>query len=186
MAKPTLQEIEIWKDVAGWEGLYEVSDFGRVRSRDRVMENGGAVGRYIKRGRILHGTADPNGYLQVSLCDDRGQQRRRVHTLVAGAFLGPRPVGLDVCHFNGNKSDNRSANLRYDTVRANLLDRHHQGKRWTRGSEMYNAKLTETDIPRVRELRAAGISYAGIGSLFGVNAKTIHGIINGKNWKHVA
>lgn len=99
---------EEWRPVVGFEGKYEVSDEGRIRS---IRRNG-----YLNRV-LMPGT---NGYLYVSL--GRKVRWRSVHSIVAEAFLGPRPNGMETCHNNGNPTDNRLENLRYDTLSANRRD----------------------------------------------------------------
>lgn len=107
---------ESWLPVVDYEGYYEVSDQGRVRSLDRRSRHRVYQGRILKpivsKGgcRVLH--LSVNG--QVSNC--------RVHVMVMAAFVGPKPVGTQVCHNNGDPSDNRLVNLRYDTPAANAMD----------------------------------------------------------------
>lgn len=109
---------ETWLPVVGYEGLYEVSDHGQVRSLDRWASNGKVDILY--RGRMIAQSGSP--YLAVRIYKQDGGQTKRIHALVAEAFLGPRPKGLEVCHNNGDKLDNRLANLRYDTKSANMRD----------------------------------------------------------------
>lgn len=112
-----------WRKVPGYEGLYEVSSDGQVRSLGRKTTRG------YRKGRILKPYLRPdNGRLQVELIDAQGVRRSvRVHSVVALAFLGPRPHGLHVCHSNGDRLDNRASNLRYDTPKANVADTLRQG-----------------------------------------------------------
>jgi hypothetical protein len=114
---------ERWLPVVGIEGLYEVSDQGRVRSlgrRDRL-------GRRWKP-RILRGSLDGEGYVVVNLTSAARQGtatrsvRERVHVLVLEAFVGPRPAGMQCCHKNDVPEDNRLANLRWDSPEANQAD----------------------------------------------------------------
>lgn len=102
---------ETWLPVAGYEGRYEVSDQGRVRSLHK--RNPG----HIKKQR------NHKEYWTVALkYDGVHHSPSPVHVLVATAFLGPRPHGMDTCHNNGDSLDNRLENLRYDTHSANQLD----------------------------------------------------------------
>jgi hypothetical protein len=128
---------EEWRPVVGYEGLYEVSSEGRVRSLDRIT--GGKRRRRI-RGQMLTPTPHPDGRrVAVSLCKDGIQRAPAVHRLVAAAFLGPRPVGLDICHGDGNGFNNAVANLRYDTRSANLLDSVRHGTHpWARRTHCKN------------------------------------------------
>jgi hypothetical protein len=111
---------ERWLPIAGYEGFYEVSDLGRVRSLDRVVIERGGKARPM-RGRILKPSRYLDGYLIVSLCNDR-HHTRAVHDLVARAFHGEPAPGQQVCHFDGDKTNNLAANLRWDTQSANNLD----------------------------------------------------------------
>lgn len=108
------QTIERWLPVVGYEGIYEVSSFGRVRSLDRAD----AAGRR-RFGRILS-PGSSNGYLYVQLCRDRTQKLFRIHTLVAAAFIGKCPDGFTVNHIDGVKTNNRDTNLEYLTPGDNV------------------------------------------------------------------
>lgn len=110
---------EEWRPVPGYEGSYEVSNLGRVYS----------VRRGPRTGRLL--SLDPCGgaYRRVLLRSPGTPGRNwRVHTLVALAFYGPRPAGLEVRHLDGDKMNNRLSNLRYGTRRENMLDRTRHGQ----------------------------------------------------------
>jgi hypothetical protein len=110
-------ELEHWLAVPGWEGLYEVSDLGRVRSLTRRTPAG------TRKGRLMKTNVDPAGYWQLGFRRGDGKSRtQKVHQLVAAAFLGPRPEGLEVRHLDGNKLNNRLDNLAYGTPSENSLD----------------------------------------------------------------
>lgn len=123
-------EPELWRPVVGWEAQYEVSNRGRVRSLNRLVNAGNRNGsKRLNRikGMVLKGTPDRDGYLKVNLRDGRGGVKTRVvHALVAEAWIGPRPLGYDVCHGPGGTRDNSLSNLRYDTRAANEADK----RRW--------------------------------------------------------
>lgn len=112
---------EEWRDVPGYEGYYQVSDFGNVRSLDRVITYPGGQ-QYRKCGKVLKPATKIGGYLQVALNMNAIVITPKVHALVALAFLGERPEGMQVCHNNGDPSDNRLENLRYDTPAGNAAD----------------------------------------------------------------
>lgn len=108
--------MEKWKTIPGYEGRYEVSDLGSVRSLDRKDTRGRR-----RKGRVMSLRRQPSGHLTVSLCN--GQQRSfPVHRLVLLAFVGPCPDGMEACHENDVPDDNRLANLRWDTRSANVMD----------------------------------------------------------------
>lgn len=109
-----------WRDVAGFEGLYQVSDTGQVRSLERVVPCGSGTRRVPER-TLAFGTL-PHGYKIVGLHRHNQQTMCRVHSLVAEAFLGPRPAGYDVCHDDSDPSNNHVSNLRYDTRSENMKD----------------------------------------------------------------
>ncbi len=98
---------ETWVDVPEYEGLYRVSDMGRVKGQ---------------RGRIMKPAVAGLGYLAVTLCRDKAQQREYVHRLVLKAFVGPPPPGMEACHANSIRTDNRLSNLRWDTRQENIRD----------------------------------------------------------------
>lgn len=112
---------EQWKPVAGYEGIYEVSDYGRVRSIGRTITMKNGVPRTIKGG-IMHGHTNEFGYTVVPLSRSGGKRQYRAHRLVMAAFVGPCPEGMEVCHNNGDPADNRLVNLRYGTSKDNSFD----------------------------------------------------------------
>lgn len=106
---------EIWKPVLGFEGCYEVSNLGKVRSLDRRTKSGRLVrGVLLKLGYRV-------GYPCVTLYANNVPHKLNVHSLVAEAFLGPRPEGLVVDHLDGVRSNSIASNLEYVTVRENTL-----------------------------------------------------------------
>lgn len=112
---------EQWKPVVGFEGLYEVSDAGRVRGVDReTIGSNGA--RHVTKGRIIYAHKMPTGYWFVVLHRDNCREPRPIHQLVLKAFVGPRPLDMQGCHNNGDRDDNRLSNLRWDTASANTRD----------------------------------------------------------------
>lgn len=121
---------EIWLPVSGYEGAYEVSDRGRVRSVTREVNNGRGRIR-VATGRVLSPFLG-GAYVKVRLKVDGVGSTKNVHALVAGAFLGPRPAGMQVCHGNGDPHDNRLENLRYDTASANNYDKRRHGTAFRR------------------------------------------------------
>lgn len=122
---------ERWLPVVGYEGLYEVSDKGRVRSVDRWVTYGGRTKwRPFETSRRFHkGTSikpflgqPPMCYLAVRLSKDGQYQTKRIHVLVLEAFVGPRPPGMVACHNNSQPHDLRVENLRWDTRSSNTMD----------------------------------------------------------------
>lgn len=114
---------EIWRDVVGFEDAYQVSNLGRVRSKTRfvVMAASYKSAEHVSRrnGRLLRPGKASKGYFTVSL--GRGKSRT-VHSLVAEAFIGPRPEGYEVLHIDGTRVNNCANNLRYGTRLENIMD----------------------------------------------------------------
>jgi hypothetical protein len=108
---------EKWKPVVGHEGQYEVSDHGRVRSVGRIVCGKRGSQRFVQGLVLSHGV--DQGYHKVALAG----ASRKVHRLVLEAFIGPAGLGEVGCHNNGNPSDNRLSNLRWDSRSANNRDR---------------------------------------------------------------
>lgn len=111
--------MENWKDIPGYEGRYQVSDLGNVRSVDRYVRlatNNGATQRLAK-GRLLRPGARPSGHTTVAL----GKRNSvGVHQLVLLAFVGPCPAGHEVLHDDHKPANNVLTNLRYGTRSENL------------------------------------------------------------------
>ncbi|MHB1275792.1 MAG: NUMOD4 domain-containing protein [Candidatus Humimicrobiaceae bacterium] len=104
---------EIWKPIPGYEGLYSVSNFGRVKSHERIDKN-----KHLVKERILHTPINQDGYFQVGLSKDGKPKTQRVHSLVLLTFKGKS--NLECNHKNCNKLDNHSENLEYVTKKQNV------------------------------------------------------------------
>ena len=112
---------ERWLPVVGYEGLYEVSDHGRVRSLDRTVSSP-SRSSYEKRGRILRPQTTHDGYYAVHLCQNGKERRHRINILVLEAFVAPKPFSsAEGNHKDGVKTNNTPANLEWCTPRENRL-----------------------------------------------------------------
>lgn len=111
-------ENEIWKDIKGYEGLYQVSNLGRIKSLERKSKTKGNV-EYIKKEKVLKERFS-HGYVSVILYKNGTKKNFRVHRLVAKAFL-VNPKNLpQINHINFNRSDNRIENLEWVTAKENI------------------------------------------------------------------
>jgi hypothetical protein len=176
---------EEWRPVAGFEGAYEVSSLGRVRSLDRWIDFGNGRGRNAP-GRVLRQSwsgRKGNRYCKVALSRGRGQTRT-VHVLVAEAWHGPCPRGYWCRHLNGERTDNRPANLAWGTPAENGADTERHGMS-TKGERNPMSKLTTDDVREIRRLRADGMLLREVGTLFGIGEAQVCRIAKRVEWSHV-
>lgn len=127
---------------------------------------------------------DKDGYkTAILVCADRTKRYFRVHHLVLTAFSGPRPAGLQGCHFpNRNRDDNRICNLRWGTAEENHAHRIVHGTD-TRGGRSHLAKLTTTEVMHMAVLYASGKTCRQLAAEFGVTEDTVGVILRGETWK---
>ena len=113
-----MRQIEQWRDIEGYEGLYLVSSLGRIKSLDRWVNNG--KGKRLQKGEIITPFKNKKGYLRVALSNGFKRIKYSIHRLVAMAFL-PNPDNLEtVNHINGIVTDNRVENLEWMSNRDNV------------------------------------------------------------------
>ncbi len=168
---------EIWRDIAGYDGMYQISNYGRVKS--------------FKYGkwRILKPSLHTGGYLYVTLSKYNKVKHRYIHILVAKAFI-PNPDGKpEVDHRYGNKFDNYVENLRWVTSKENSKNTKVLGlRKIQQGEELANARLNadliheicEIHVPYDREFGASALARK-----YGVGTTTILNVIKGKTYKNV-
>lgn len=166
--------LEIWKTVLGWP-QYEVSNYGRVRN--------------TRTNKILRAADCGRGYLGVVVYADWTTPKRRkrsakVHRLVMEAFTGTTNPGMHIAHNNGDRKDNRLANLRWATIEDNFADRKKHGTSQVRKGEPRD-KLTKTQVAEIRALIKQGWSSRALGTHFKVDPTNIDHIRNGRTWKQV-
>lgn len=170
--------MESWKPVVGYEGLYEVSDMGRVRSLDKPKIPG-MPGRGRRIGRVLILSPNSVGYLQATLSKNSKASRISVHKLVLEAFVCLRPKGKETRHLNGNQKDNLLSNLRWGTIEENRQDSRRHGTLRV-GCKNGMSKLTKKQVRAV--FRAKGFQRE-IAKRFGVSQYSVCGIKNKKAYK---
>lgn len=177
-----LEEIEIWKDVPNYEGYYQVSSFGNVRSINRIEKGGYGCDR-IRKGKDLKFKKNWNGYYNVTLRKNSIRKVHDVHRLVAIVHV-PNPENKSqVNHFDGVKTNNRASNLKWCTGAENMQHAHQTGlMRLPIGEDHVLSKLTESDVLFIRN---SDLSIKELSDKFNVNFLTVRNILSGKNWKHV-
>lgn len=174
---PELEYAEEWRQVVGFEGYYEVSNLGRVRSVPRRDIRNRTITGGLKRWRL-----DRDGYPRVMLKKDGRGRPWGIHQLVTRAFLGPTPLGQQVDHIDGDRANPRLSNLRYLSPRANTRAALARGGgyRNPHGERNTMAKLTDVQVAEIRRLHTEGMSQSQIGGIFDVGQSQISRILSGK------
>jgi hypothetical protein len=164
-----------WRPVVGYEGLYEVSDLGAVRSAGKRKGSRGGPLRPAPTGG-----ASPR--LCVVLHKNNVRKTRLVHHLVLEAFIGPRPSPEhEACHGPGGALDNRLVNLRWGTPAQNQADRVRDGTS-NRGTRQWQAKLTDEIVLECRRRYAAGETQQVLAAEYGVHQAAMSQAITGASW----
>lgn len=165
-----------WRPVEGWP--YEVSNLGQVR------RTGAACG--TRPGKILRAAKHGAGrYLTVALFRKQEQRRVAVHVLVCTAFHGERPTPKHcACHNDGDETNNRSDNLRWDTKKGNADDRTRHGTENV-GHRNPMAKLTADDVIAIRSAAAVGADRHALARKYGLHKNSLDQIIRRATWRHI-
>lgn len=174
---------EIWKPIKGFEGYYEISNMGRVKSLERMVPYR-ILGLYRKQeGQILSAASDGYGYLFVILNKNRTKKTGKIAILVAEAFVSGKKEGLQVNHKNGVKTDNRSENLEWVTPRENTLHAIEVlGKRRDKENH-WKHKITIAQVEEMRELYKTGLfSQTELAKRYGIHRGQLSKICNHKSW----
>ena len=178
-----------WASVPGFEGYYEVSDTGRVRSLDRVIHKPYRSGKIIKallEGRELQQVA-ANGqgsHRAVALSRDGVVTKHLVHRLMLLAFIGPPPNDKsECCHYDGNDRNNRLSNLRWGSHADNAADSARHGLK--KGTRHHGAKLDNRKVRSIRLRYAAGEGMTALAEQYGVTHTTIGRVVRRSGWGHI-
>ena len=155
---------EVWKDIPGYEGRYQASNLGRIRSVDHI------VIREVK-GRVLRPRLRKKGYPVVTLS---GAGPKDVHRLVALAFHGQGGPGEQVRHLNGDKTDIRAENLAWGTQSDNERDKYVYAEKRNR--------LTLREVKEIRQRIQSGENHAEIARAFNVSHTTVYHIAKGETF----
>lgn len=177
--------LEHWKPVLGFEGFYEVSSHGRVRSLPRIRKarrRNGTEFTMRMDGRLLILCLNKDGYLQGNMCVEGNRKNFEVHRLVCEAFHGPAPEGYEAAHNDGVRTNCHEDNLRWATPADNTADKNGHGT-MLRAEAHPMAKLDEG---KVRFIRSSTQGPTALGRKYGVHPSVIKGIRSGKIWKSVA
>lgn len=172
-------DIETWVPIFGYEGLYEVSDKGRVRSLHR---------KRLRDGGIIKLQKHPQGYLRVAIYKDKKGKNRLIHRLVLTSFSDGPKIGLVINHKDGNKSNNNIENLEWVTLKQNTA--HAINTKLSvnsfcgKGEKHGMAKLNEAQVREIKLLYPT-ILEKELAVKYSVTTETIYNILAGRTWKHV-
>jgi hypothetical protein len=171
---------EVWRPIARSGGAYEVSSLGRVRSVDREVRHPcGGVSK--KRGVILKPSADRHGYLKCKLIEDGKQVERKIHRLVAQAFL-PTTDLPQVNHLDFDRANNVVANLEWVNNSDNMRHAVAAGRHSSAKNPRKAKKLTVEKVAQIRVALADGRRQSEVAAEFNIHQSMVSYIANGKKW----
>ena len=162
--------MEEWKDIKGYEGCYQISNYGRIKSMQRKVASRGGCLKSLPE-KIITPLYTSNGYLNVVASKSQKRKTLIIHHLVAEYFIGDRPDGLVIDHIDGNKTNNHVSNLRYITTKENLRKRK-------------DIKLDQEKVKEITSLLGQ-MSQSKIAEKFGITQSMISKIKLGRLWKDV-
>src|SRR5690625_4481364 len=171
---------EIWRDIPGHSGYYQVSDLGKVRS---FKKRGAAKGK-LKVPFLLKPSKNNKGYLRVRLWANHKYERHFIHRLVAMIFI-PIPEGKHVVnHKNRNREDNKVSKLEWCTYHENVRHAVQTGLMTEQiGSGNHASRLTESDVIMIRRLyKTTNLSQKEVADKFGVSQMSVSKIIRRETW----
>jgi hypothetical protein len=169
---------EEWRPVPGYEGYYDVSSLGRIRS---WCTRGGLR---LQEPRLRKVHCDRDGYLFVSLYKNHKCQGFRVSRLVLYAFVGIPSGEMEASHIDGNKDNNQLGNLCWETRLDNERRKSQHGTRPC-GERNSASRITEADVRNIRDRRNNGETYVKIATEYGMHPYYISLIARGKRWAHI-
>jgi len=179
-----MEEEEIWKDIPGYEGLYEISTHGRIRgiAHERTVVRNGKV--ITQQWGAVERTVNLSGrYPKVNLSDKGAVKTHTLHTLMAKTFIGPRPPGKQVCHNDDNPLNTKIGNLRYDTAKGNKADTYRLGNAPI-GENNPNVRYTEEFVKRIRE-ECKTEQQKIVAQKYNIPVATVGAFCQRRTWKHV-
>ena len=168
---------EVWKDIPGYEGKYQASNLGRIKSLTRKVRGinhytGNEFARTIPECILKPGRYCKAGHVSVVL--GHGTAGKPVHQLIMLAFVGPPPHGCEVLHTDGNPKNNALLNLRYGSRTDNILDVYRQGRKWRR--------LSVSDVEEIKFGLWCGYTLQELAVSYGVSISAISCIKTGRTF----
>lgn len=182
---------EIWKDVKGYEGLYQISNFGIVKSCARIIIRNNGTNLTLS-GKVKTPSTTKNGYYYVALWNRNKHKHALLHRILSIAFI-PNPENKkEVNHKDGNKKNNSLENLEWVTHQENGMHSYKMGMtpkptgNNKKGEEVYNSVLKTRDVINIRQyFEYGGVTQKQLSEIFNVSRSCIQGITRRKTWKHI-
>jgi hypothetical protein len=175
-------EKEIFKDIKGYEGLYQISNLGSIKSLSRINKNG--YGYFKTKEKLLKTNPNIVGYPVVNLKLNKKSTTYTIHRLLAIHFIDNPENKQTVNHINGIKSDNRLENLEWSTQSENIKHAYDIGLNYNKGEKHANSKLKDFQVNQIREMLNRQVMVKDIANIFNVHVMTISDIKTCKTWKN--
>jgi hypothetical protein len=172
---------EIWKNINGYENLYQVSNLGNIKSFKKCSKL-----RSKSEIMLKTNTIHPSGYFFVTLIKDKIRKSFSIHRLVANAFIDNINNYPQINHIDGIKSNNCDSNLEWCD---NMYNAHHAIKmgliNYRMGENHGMSKLKEKDVIKIREMYSLGVNKNEISKIFNITPKYAYTIYKRKTWKYL-
>lgn len=176
-----MEQVEIWLPVVGYEGLYEISNLGRLKACKKTDSKGNRREEFIMKQSVTR-----CGYCQVQLCKNAVKIKKYIHRLVAHAFITNHENKPQVNHIDGDKQNNCVSNLEWNSLSENYLHAYSSGlNKGKKGIKCNFVKLNEVQVIEIKELIKEMVKDYIIAQKYGVSRTCIHDIRTNKRWKHL-
>lgn len=174
-------EVEIWKDIEGFENKYQISNFGNIKSLDRID----SLGRFHK-SKILKKSIEKDGYEYITLlCKKSKSKSFFIHRLVAYSFMFNLDNLPQINHKDGNKCNNRVSNLEWNTAQQNVIHALNKGLRKSGENHPWSV-LTNYQVLQIPKLLEQGMTQKSISKLYNVSYSCIKNICQKRKWKYLS
>jgi hypothetical protein len=174
--------MEKWLDVYGYEGLYMISNYGKVRSLEKIVDYGKK--KAVRPEKILKTRISKDGYEYCILSDNKNKKTLKIHRLVAIAFIENPDSKKTVNHIDGNKLNNNSSNLEWNTHRENtmhaIMNKLRSG---VKGEKSHLSKLSKKQVDEIRLLsKNYSKTRTEISKIYNISGSQVYRIVNNLNW----
>jgi predicted XRE-type DNA-binding protein len=178
--------METWKDIPEFEGLYQASTLGNIRSLDKVVPKWNKPFKRKVKGRVLKKNKINGGYNAVALHKDLVQKSFKVSRLIAKTFVDNPENKPEVNHINSDRTDDRACNLEWCTRSENMKHSYKHGNNSQKGENNAFSTLTKKEVLEIRKLfKEQAIPQKDLAEMFNISRVTIHNVVRRKTWSHL-